>query len=46
MDLEIHDLPQGVRPTLSARLRNYRTELQRLKKELVCCNDDDVMMML
>lgn len=35
MDLEIHDMPANVRPTLTGRLRNYRAELQRLKKELV-----------
>lgn len=35
MDVEIHDMPQAVRPQMKQRVESYRKELNRLKKEFV-----------
>ena len=35
MDLEIHDVAAEVRPQCTQRLRTYKKELDRLKKEFV-----------
>ena len=38
MDLEIHDVPNELRPQFRQRLTSYKHELERLKKEFVSFN--------
>ena len=35
MDLEIHDVPTELRPQFTQRLKTYKKELDRLRKEFV-----------
>ena len=38
MDLEINNVPQGLRPEYRQRLTSYKHELERLRKEFVSFN--------